>query len=197
MVEAADRAGFEAYGVELSGRAVQYAREVLGLSNVFQGSIENVSFPAAHFDAITMYDVLEHVSSPHQALTEVVRILRPGGVFIAQLPSVDSWGFRLFGPLWCYTQPAAHLTYFGQRTLTRLMQQCGLAILEVNGPYFKIGVGSETARKWRLLVHLWRLWRSQEAVPASPRPNPFGTISFGGTPDLMVAVGQRQSVRMA
>jgi 2-polyprenyl-3-methyl-5-hydroxy-6-metoxy-1,4-benzoquinol methylase len=191
LVEAASRAGFEAYGVELSGRAVQYAHEVLGLSRVFQGRVEDIGFPDAHFDVITMFDVLEHVSSPRRTLTEAVRILCPGGVFIAQMPSIDSLGSRLFGALWCYMQPAAHLTYFGQDTARRLLQETGLTLLEIDGPFFKIGVRSEVARKWRLLTYLWRWWRHKGDLQTRTRPNPFETLTFGGTLDLMVIVGQK------
>jgi 2-polyprenyl-3-methyl-5-hydroxy-6-metoxy-1,4-benzoquinol methylase len=192
LVEEAQKAGFDAFGVELSEKAVQYAREVLGLPGVLQGSLEEVGFSEEFFDVITMFDVLEHVPSPRLILNEVVRILRSGGVFIAQLPSVDSLGFRLFGPLWCYTQPAVHLTYFGRRTLTKMMQEAGLTILEIRGPVRRIGIRSEITRKRKLSVHLWRWWRRGENLSDHLRPNPFETISFGGTPDLMVVVGEKE-----
>ncbi len=191
LVKEAQEAGFEAYGVELSERAVQYAREVLGLAHVLQGNVEDISFSSDFFDVITMFDVLEHVPSPRRTLTELARILRPGGILIAQLPSVDSLGFRLFGPLWCCTQPAAHLTYFSRRTLTMMMKKTGLTILEIHGPLLKIGLRSEVARKRRLLAHLWRWWRNGRNMPPHLRPNPFETISFGGTPDLMTVIGQK------
>lgn len=191
LVKEAQDVGFEAYGVDLSERAVQYAREVLGLPRVLPGNVEDVAFPNDFFDAITMFDVLEHVPSPRRTLVEVVRILRLGGVLIAQLPSVDSLGFRLFGPLWCCTAPAAHLTYFSRRTLTKMMQGAGLAVLEIQGPVLKVGIRSEVTRKRRWLAHLWRWWRSGGKVPSHLRPNPFETISFGGIPDLMIVAGQR------
>lgn len=191
LVKEAQDAGFEAHGVELSERAVQYAREVLGLSGVVQGSVKDGAFPDRFFDAVTMFDVLEHVPSPCRTLAEVVRILCTGGVLIAQLPSVDSLGFRLFGPLWCCIQPAAHLTYFCRHTLAKAMQEVGLTILKVHGPTFKIGIRTEIARKGRLLAHLWRWWRSGGSIPHHLHPNPFETIQFGGTPDLMTVVAEK------
>ncbi len=188
LVKEAQDAGFGSYGVELSERAVQYAREVLGLSRVLQGNVEDVNFADDFFDAVTMFDVLEHVPSPRRTLTEIARILRPGGILVAQLPSVDSLGFRLFGPLWCCTQPAAHLTYFSRRTLTMMVQEAGMVVFEIHGPVPKIGLRSEIARKRRLLAHLWRWWRGGSELPSHLRPNPFETIAFGGAPDLMLAV---------
>jgi 2-polyprenyl-3-methyl-5-hydroxy-6-metoxy-1,4-benzoquinol methylase len=191
LVQAAQCEGIEAYGVEVSERAVRYARERLKLSHVIHGRLQDAGFPAAFFSAVTMFDVLEHIPSPREVLTEVVRVLAPGGVFIAQLPAVDSLGFRLFGPLWCYMQPASHLTYLSRDTVSRLLQEVGLEVVELTGPFAKIGVRSEIARKSRLLSYLWRWWRSAGRVPLHLRPNPFETICLGGTHDLMLVVGRK------
>ena len=79
---AAQRAGWEAHGVELSETTARYAIEARKLS-VFQGTVAAASFPDGHFDAVTLWDVLEHLDDPISTLCEIARILKPGGVLLA------------------------------------------------------------------------------------------------------------------
>lgn len=48
--------------------------------------VERMSFADESFDLIVCNHVMEHVSSPEQALAEFFRCLKPGGVLIAQTP---------------------------------------------------------------------------------------------------------------
>src|SRR6266700_7378550 len=70
--------GWEAQGTELSEHSAAHARETLGLP-IHVGDLASARFPDAHFDAVVLWHVLEHVSSPQSTLVEVERILRPGG----------------------------------------------------------------------------------------------------------------------
>jgi SAM-dependent methyltransferase len=49
-------------------------------------------FPDDHFDLVIAYDVLEHIGQDQipSALSEVQRILKKGGVFLARFPNGDS-----------------------------------------------------------------------------------------------------------
>ncbi|ARZ67265.1 ubiquinone biosynthesis O-methyltransferase [Streptomyces albireticuli] len=46
------------------------------------GKSEHLPFEDATFDIVTCVDVLEHVESPAQAVSEVRRVLKPGGLFL-------------------------------------------------------------------------------------------------------------------
>lgn len=64
---------------------------------------ENLPFPDAAFDLIYSYQVLEHVRKPETVLRELVRILKPGGLFIGQTSqfepyhSYSLWNFTIYG----------------------------------------------------------------------------------------------------
>jgi SAM-dependent methyltransferase len=77
--------GWEAAGVEISQKAMDYARDVLGLT-IFPGPLEKVAFPDNHFDAVTAFYVIEHLSRPMAFLTECHRILKPGGLLLLRYP---------------------------------------------------------------------------------------------------------------
>lgn len=46
-------------------------------------------FPDAHFDAITMLDTIETLPDVDPVLAEIVRILKPGGVLLCNIPGFD------------------------------------------------------------------------------------------------------------
>jgi 2-polyprenyl-3-methyl-5-hydroxy-6-metoxy-1,4-benzoquinol methylase len=67
---AAQQQGWETMGVELSEKTARYAREQRGL-NVFTGFVEEAHFPDAHFQLISLWDVIEHFEDPIRTLREL------------------------------------------------------------------------------------------------------------------------------
>jgi SAM-dependent methyltransferase len=77
--------GWKAAGVEISQKAIDYARDVLGLT-IFPGPLEKVALPDNDFDAVTAFYVVEHLSHPMAFLRECHRILKPGGLLLLRYP---------------------------------------------------------------------------------------------------------------
>ena len=57
-----------------------------GAEPIVNGQLEELPFRAGSFDLVTSRHVMEHVASPALALSEVRRVLRPGGVAAAITP---------------------------------------------------------------------------------------------------------------
>ena len=53
---------------------------------VVEGDASALPFEDGSVDAVVMLDVLEHVPEPRAVLTEVRRVLRPGGVVVLSVP---------------------------------------------------------------------------------------------------------------
>jgi len=117
---------FQVQGVEVSPHAAEIARR-LGL-DVFTGTLEQAAFPAASFDAVTLWDVLEHLHDPLASLQEITRILKPGGALIFRVPHGGSWDARLFGRYWAGLDTPRHLYVFDRQTLIALLAKAGLQI---------------------------------------------------------------------
>lgn len=66
--------------------------------------IQRIPFPDSVFDIVYASHVLEHVSNDLQALREISRILRPGGIAILPVPLVADITVE-------YTQPNPHEAY--------------------------------------------------------------------------------------
>lgn len=124
LVEARER--YRAVGSDISVAACRLAAERRLPVVVAEGS--TLPFPAASFDVVTMWDTIEHLSHPRAALSEVARVLRPGGTFALTTGDVESWCRRLSGKRWhLYTLPE-HRYFFSVATLERLLQEAGLAV---------------------------------------------------------------------
>jgi len=63
----------------------------------------NDQIPACRFDIVVCTEVLEHVLNPFAAISEIRRVLKPGGLLLASSP----FNFRIHGPLpdcWRFTE---------------------------------------------------------------------------------------------
>lgn len=118
---------WKVYGVEKNAYAAQLARQQVG-TDIYCGTIEKAHYPEQFFDVITLWDVLEHLHHPLQALEEINRILKPNGLLVLRLPNAASRDAALFGPFWAGLDPPRHLYVFTPQTLQHMLQKSGFAI---------------------------------------------------------------------
>src|ERR1700728_2400490 len=121
------------YGTEMEESTAERARISTG-AYVFVGDAVEAPFLPASFDVITCFDVLEHVYSPREFLAKVQEWLKPGGIFYAMMPNIDSWEARLFGTHWFGLELPRHLGHFSPRSLRYLMAELGLEEVCVKTP---------------------------------------------------------------
>lgn len=81
-------------GVDLDPRMVQRARRKAGeLPNAsfHQGDVANLDFSDESFDLVVDFGIVHHVPNWRDALAEVNRVLSPGGEFLFEDLSVETW----------------------------------------------------------------------------------------------------------
>jgi len=94
------QAGAAVIGIELSDSRAQYARTKHGLE-INKYPIEHEFWQksyADYFDAVTLWDVIEHVNYPFEALQSAANVLKPGGLLLIDTPCRDSF-YHQFGAL--------------------------------------------------------------------------------------------------
>jgi SAM-dependent methyltransferase len=121
--------GIEVYGLEVNPICVEVCNQA-GL-NVFCGTLEKANFSSEFFDVIILSQVIEHTSSPKETLTEIYRILKPGGKVLIYCPSADSFFLRIFGKYWQGWYAPFHFYTFNPFTLKKLSEAVGFKIEEI------------------------------------------------------------------
>ena len=118
--------GWNSCGIELNNEAVEIAS---GLKlNVREGDLETAGHPENYFDLITAWEVLEHIPDLKQFLSEVRRILKPGGKFAGSVPNIVSWEALLFGKDWQPLEIPYHLYHFSPESLKTVLEGSGMKL---------------------------------------------------------------------
>jgi SAM-dependent methyltransferase len=116
--------GHAAAGTELSAATAKRAARVAGI-DLRTGTLAESSFPAASFDLVTAWHVLEHLPEPGLTLARCRRWLAPGGMLLAAVPNSGSWQARVFGAAWFHLDPPRHLHQFSTASLARVLAVAG------------------------------------------------------------------------
>jgi ubiquinone/menaquinone biosynthesis C-methylase UbiE len=118
--------GWEAAGVEISQNAMDYARDVFGLT-ILPGPLEKADFPENHFDAVTAFYVVEHLSHPMAFLRECYRILKPGGLLLLRYPHTTPIKnlLQFFGIKNRLYDLPAHLSDFSPKMIQQCLEKIG------------------------------------------------------------------------
>jgi SAM-dependent methyltransferase len=126
FLDAARREGrWQVQGIEPNPRAVAFGRHRRGL-DIRQGIFADVDFGGNSFDVITMWDVLEHLHHPTDALQKAARLLRKEGILVVRVPHLESFGARLFSRHWAGLDAPRHLHVFPRDVLADMMRQANL-----------------------------------------------------------------------
>ena len=74
-------------GMDISTEALAEAREKLGDEvELVQAGVHDLPFDPESFDVVVCFEVIEHVDRQRDALAELKRVLRPGGVLLISRP---------------------------------------------------------------------------------------------------------------
>ncbi len=140
--------GAEVIGIELSDSRAQYAKTKHHLE-IDKHPIENGFWQrgyANRFDAVTLWDVIEHVNYPQQTLQSAVNVLREGGLLLIDTPCRDSFyhqvgqiTYRLSGgrlPTFLNAMYSSHLfghkQIFSTKEMKELFESVGLEIIDLH-----------------------------------------------------------------
>lgn len=125
FLEAMKGPSWNLYGIEMSGEVADRAKSAT-VGQVFVGDILDAPFAPASFDVVTCFHVFEHLYRPQAVLMKVVEWLKPGGIFYAMMPNIDSAGARIFGSYWYALELPRHLFHFSPKSLSALAKSLGL-----------------------------------------------------------------------
>jgi ubiquinone/menaquinone biosynthesis C-methylase UbiE len=195
----------EVVGIDVQPSQVQRARDQAvqrGVANVrFDvGDAYRLPFPTRSFDAVFAHTVLMHLREPVRALSEMRRVLRPGGIVGVRDPDYGTMVFAPATPLleqWLalmirLRQHSGGDPFVG-RHLRRLLLEGGFVRADASASVWNAGSLEETRRyaafykTWSVHALLTEGVITQGAVNAmraefdawAERPHAFHALTFG------------------
>jgi len=150
----AEKLGWKSEGVEIGKEAAEAGRKK-GLK-MTTGTIHDLKSPEK-FDAVTMFDVVEHMKDTRSDLKKARALLKEGGSLVIITPDAGSFYARLLKKRWHLLVPPEHLSYFTRRGLTQLLNETGFDVVQMKAPgkSFTLEYILHTLLRWQKL----RFWK--------------------------------------
>jgi 2-polyprenyl-3-methyl-5-hydroxy-6-metoxy-1,4-benzoquinol methylase len=133
---------FDATGIEISKAAVDKSEQLFSGVKNYVGSIyEPPEEAKGPWEAITLWDVIEHVPDPKGALEKIRDLLAPGGSLYLSTPDAGSAVAKAMGRRWHYNDPVQHIILFGRKNLSDLLARTGFRVEEARsfGHFYRVG----------------------------------------------------------
>jgi len=134
FLKAAQRAGWQTQGLELSAEAAAFARERLGLT-IAQLPAEQLGELPETFDVVVMFEVIEHLFDPRRVLELIRQRLRPGGALVLSTPNFNALSRIALGNSWAVLTPGEHLYYFTRDSLQALLRAAGFSAVQFHNDF--------------------------------------------------------------
>jgi len=84
----------------------------------YLGTLESLNLPSNSISAIGAFDVLEHIETPGALLSEIYRVLKPGGILLVSVPA-HQWLFSDFD------KSIGHFRRYSKKVLSQSIYESG------------------------------------------------------------------------
>lgn len=127
FMSVAKEKGWQPQGAEIAKWAADFSKNELGIE-VFNGMLQDAKFPSDHFDVVFSSHVMEHIGQPLGLLTEMARVLRPGGAHVTVVPT------QFASPSWRLKRrfvgdpPPIHASFYTRETYAAFLKKAGLLV---------------------------------------------------------------------
>ena len=98
-----------------------------------EGFLDNaaLAWSGAPYDAVTVFDVLEHLNSPFTAFANLRTLVRPGGLLLIETGDAESeWPARYGVPRWWYARLIEHHIFWSRAALEHCAAEHGMELLQ-------------------------------------------------------------------
>lgn len=126
FVHVARELGYDATGIDHDRVSIDRGRDLYGQGGIRYSTVADLLANGAGetYDIVTMFDVLEHLEDPLEAVREVAALLPAGGRVVVNVPCWQRWP-RVLGKVGDF--PPHHLTMWSPDALRRTLEQAGFS----------------------------------------------------------------------
>lgn len=146
--------GLEVAGVEITKAYVTFSKTKLGLK-VFDKPLEELGLNK-QFDLIVSFHCMEHLRNPQETFGAIQKALKPGGIFMGEVPNQDDWRISIFEnqAVKRFHYDPDHNFYFSPKTLTAYLEKNAFTIKTL-----------ESVERYGTLLQLQRIMSGQYDQP--------------------------------
>jgi ubiquinone/menaquinone biosynthesis C-methylase UbiE len=123
----------QAVGLDMQIRKLRWMRAPG--RNLVAGSLSKLPFADESFDAVICSEVIEHISREEIDLTDMVRVLAPGGTLVLGTPDYGRWIWRTLEDLYKKVFPQGyateHINQYTRQSLRQEIERMGLVVLDI------------------------------------------------------------------
>jgi 2-polyprenyl-3-methyl-5-hydroxy-6-metoxy-1,4-benzoquinol methylase len=119
-------------GLDISDFAASAAWQQFGIETSAETLVDFVKSSKERFDAISMWDYIEHPDDPGIELDICHSLLHPNGLLIIKTPNIEALEFEVFSSDY-HSLKKEHLNYFSLRSLTLLLISHGFKLVYSQG----------------------------------------------------------------
>lgn len=134
FLDAANDAGWQVFGTDVSPDAVSYVHNTLQYPAVcapFPKTDLTAEFGIEKFDALTMWYVIEHFENLDLVLKEVSRLVKKGGVFAFSTPSGSGISRRSSPDDFFKNSPADHYSIWEPEKVAGILKRYGFRVVKI------------------------------------------------------------------
>ena len=119
--------GWDIKGIEPDNGARRNAKDLFGLE--LDGPEALFHLPQNHYDAITLWHVLEHVHQLHPYMEQLKNLVGPKGRLFIAVPNYTAADAAAYRNFWAAYDVPRHLYHFSPKSIEILAQQHGLKVM--------------------------------------------------------------------
>jgi 2-polyprenyl-3-methyl-5-hydroxy-6-metoxy-1,4-benzoquinol methylase len=153
--------GWDVHGLDVQEEFARGTSERTGIP-VYASTLDDTEIQAQRFDAVTMWDVIEHVPSPRATLAAAAAVVRPGGILALSTINAASLNARLFGGSWVFWNRSGrvpeHLQAFTPDTVRLALHEAGFSMVAMHTRFAAGAIIEPAARLLALDRRLGDRW---------------------------------------
>lgn len=121
---------FNVSGLDVSSEAIKHAKVRLPelKKHLHSGMIEDFTKSSFQFDAVCLWDVIEHLNNPQLAIQQLFGMVKKNGILFISTPDFGSLIAKIMKNNWAFMIPPLHTCYFSKRAFQIISEKIGAKI---------------------------------------------------------------------
>lgn len=122
---------YKVSGCDISEDAIKVAKNTYtDMDNCFWcGTVEQIADRNEQYDAICMWDVIEHVPEPLEVITGMLKHITADGCMIISTPNIGALFAKIMRSKWPFMTPPEHLCFFSKKSFEKMFDQLGVKMV--------------------------------------------------------------------